>query len=266
MYFYSGRVMHLWSGVDTIDRKDRNQPMTLDAALDHAAERDAMLLVNGQSRRAAVQVRAASLMLDDGAIERRVRLLRPMERGAFALDAMAQTHWRAVDRETFARAWETEIAETPEFSNNTLHVVAGLLLPIWKQLPRDSTRVYRLLTDDGERIVGRRVSPAWAASATAVGAPTLTPDDAFDAVLHAGSVIDLTEDLQLRRVRVMGVHRIELTGFSDAMRDRLTAYGLFHEIISWKLRMFVPVQGGAAVLTKVQERDPVTRGTDRDGS
>ena len=38
----------------------------------------------------------------------------------------------------------------------------------------------------------------------------------------------------------MGANRIELIGFTDAMRERLSAYGLFHEIISWKLRMFVP--------------------------
>ncbi len=54
------------------------------------------------------------------------------------------------------------------------------------------------------------------------------------------TVLDLAEGLQLRRVRVMGANRIELSGFTDTMRDRLKAYGLFHEIISWKLRMFVP--------------------------
>ena len=39
----------------------------------------------------------------------------------------------------------------------------------------------------------------------------------------------------------MGAHRIELSGFTDTMRDRLRTYGLFGEIISWKLRMFVPI-------------------------
>ncbi len=53
----------------------------------------------------------------------------------------------------------------PEFTDSTFHIVAGLLLPIWKRLPNESTRVYRLQTDDGERIIGRRVSPAWAATA-----------------------------------------------------------------------------------------------------
>jgi len=50
----------------------------------------------------------------------------------------------------------------------------------------------------------------------------------------------------------MGAYRIELSGFTDTMRDRLRAYGLFGEIISWKLRMFVPTDAsGGDVLAKV---------------
>ena len=52
----------------------------------------------------------------------------------------------------------------PEFTDSEIHIVAGLLLPIWKRLPNESTRVYRLQTDAGERIIGRKVSPAWVAS------------------------------------------------------------------------------------------------------
>ncbi|WP_164209747.1 hypothetical protein, partial [Stenotrophomonas maltophilia] len=66
------------------------------------------------------------------------------------------------DPDRFAAAWETELADIPDFSDSTIHIVAGLLLPIWKRLPDESTRVYRLQTDAGERIIGRRVSPAWA--------------------------------------------------------------------------------------------------------
>ncbi|MFX8433600.1 hypothetical protein ABTL92_19870, partial [Acinetobacter baumannii] len=71
----------------------------------------------------------------------------------------------------------------------------------------------------------------------------------------------------LRRVRVMGANRIELSGFTDAMRERLTAYGLFHEIISWKLRMFVPVdRNGPGVLAKVLDRYPVARVAEREAA
>jgi hypothetical protein len=93
---------------------------------------------------------------------------------------------------------------------------------------------------------------------------TLTPDGAFTALMDGKTVLDLAEGLQLRRVRVMGANRIELTGFTDAMRDRLRAYGLFHEIISWKLRIFVPTDfSGPAILAKVLERYPLSRISDR---
>jgi len=62
----------------------------------------------------------------------------------------------------------------------------------------------------------------------------------------------------------MSANRIELTGFTDAMRDRLRAYGLFGEIISWKLRFFVPADAtGPAILTKVLECYPIARIADR---
>jgi len=80
-------------------------------------------------------------------------------------------------------------------------------------------------------------------------------------------VLHLTDGMQLRRVRVMHAHRIELVGFTDAMRERLTAYGLFHEIIAWKLRMFVPTDGrGIEVLAKVLERYPLQRIVEREGA
>src|SRR3546814_4736295 len=87
------------------------------------------------------------------------------------------------------------------------------------------------------------------------------------ALMDGKTILDLTEGLQLRRVRVMGANRTELSGFTDAMRDRLRAYGLFHEIISWKLRMFVPTDTtGAAILTKVLERYPVERIGEREAA
>ena len=248
----------------TIVKRERNRPITLDDALSRLSDPRTALLINSQSGRAAVQVPARSLMLDDGEVERRVRLIRPKEHSTIPLALMQQTHWQEVDRDTFARAWAAEVAEVPEFTDSEIHIVAGLLLPIWKRLPNDSTRVYRLQTDSGERIIGRKVSPAWVASALEAGTPNLSPDAAFAALIDGKTILDLTEGLQVRRVRVIGVNRIELTGFTDTMRDRLRAYGLFGEIISWKLRFFVPVDGaGPAILAKVLERYPIARIADR---
>ncbi len=251
----------------TITERRRNRPLTLDEALDHLVDPRAVLLVNERSGRAAVQIPAPSLMLDDGEIERRVRLVRPMEHHHASLKMMDETHWQAAERGAFAAAWTREVAEVSEFADSTIHIVAGLLLPIWKRLPNESTRVYRLQTDSGERIIGRRVSPAWAANASVTGTTDLTPDAAFAALMEGRTVLDLAEGLQLHRVRVMGAHRIELSGFSDTMRDRLRAYGLFGEIISWKLRMFVPTDAaGVGVLTKVLDHYPVERIGEREAA
>ena len=199
-----------------------------------------------------------------GEVERRIRLIRPMESLTIPVKMIGETHWTEADHDAFATTWTDEVAAVPEFCDSTIHVVTGLLLPIWKRLPNESTRVYRLQTDDGERIVGRKVSPAWAANATAAGPTALTAADAFMALMGGRTILDLAEGLQLRRVRVMGANRIELTGFTDAMRDRLRAYGLFHEIISWKLRMFVPTDvAGPAILAKVLERYPLARVAER---
>ena len=252
------------SQVFTIRRRDRNQPLTLDEALERAEEPRACLLINAQSGRAAVQVSAPSLMLDDGSVERRVRLLRPMERTAIGLDALAQTHWQETDSNAFARAWNGELAEVPPHSESDMHIVTGLLLPIWKRLPNEHCRVYRLQTDAGERIIGRLVSLAWVAQATDAGASAIAPADAWTAVLDGRSFLTLQDGMHVRRARVMGEHRVELCDFTDGMVDRLKALGLISEIISWKLRLFIPTcASGPDILAKLLERHPLIGLNDR---
>lgn len=248
----------------TITRKDRNEPLALADAIALGHDCEAQLLVNAKSGRAAVQLPARSLLLDDGSVERRVRLVRPMERHAIPIEALAGSHWEAADPAAFASAWEAELATVPEFVTSTLHVVAGLLLPIWRRLPNESTRVYRLQTDAGERIVGRRVSPAWVAATLGAEAPKLAPAEAWQ-LLEAGvAVVHLAEGQRLERVRAMNVHRIELSGFNDLAVERMKAFGLISEIVSWKLRLFVPTgAAGADVFSRLLERYPLQRVADR---
>jgi predicted RNA methylase len=245
--------------VSTGEALMERRPLTLNDALEVARDPRSRLLINGQSGRAAVQVPAPSAMLDDGEVERRVRLVRPMERMAISVAKMAQTHWQEADHAAFTATWEAELAIVPQFTDSELHIVTGLLLPIWKQLPDESVRVYRLQTDAGERVIGRLVSPAWVAQAVDSTAPTLTPAGAFAAVLDSNTVLQLQEGLALRRVKVSDF-RIELSGFTDGMVDRLKTFGLMSEIIFWKLRLFVPTSpSGPEILRQLLERYPLVR-------
>jgi hypothetical protein len=86
-----------------------------------------------------------------------------------------------------------------------------------------------------------------------------------DALQQLPTPIPLGEGPKLRRVGVMGAQGIELSACPDTIRDRLRCYGLFSQIISWKLRIFVPTdESGIGVLAKMLGRYPVKRVGERE--
>ena len=263
---------HASTGAETrcyrVLRKDRNRPLPPTEALALRAT-PGRLLINEQSHRAAVQVAAASLMHDDGRVVARTRLVRPMGRETVSLDEFGRSHWRPATRDRFAPLWEAECAQVPEFSESEFHIITGLLLPIWDRLPAENMRVYRFETDDGERVIGRLVTPEALASVyEGLGietSPGLSPDEAWNAVINRGAALDLAGGLQIRRSMVMSMHRVELTGFTDGMVPQLKALGLTSEIIAWRLRLFVPVAAdrGPALLSALLARHPLLRANPR---
>ena len=244
----------------TIERRDRLTPLSLADALAQADHRGAKLLVNAKTGRAAVQRRARSVTDDDGAIHPRVRLIWPLTDSVMAAEMLAASQWEEVDRATFSAAWLAELARLPSHETSTLHMVSGLLLPIWKLLPNESTRVYRLQSDDGERLIGRRVSPAWAATVTNDndGPVRFSGEEALAMLMSGEASLMLAQNQKLQRVRAMHDWRIELTGFNDLGVERLKAMGLISEIVSWKLRLYVPTGAvGADVLDRLFDRFPI---------
>ena len=95
---------------------------------------------------------------------------------------LAEHDWVEADRVQLQAGWSAELASIPEFTTSTIYLVTGLLLPIWKRIPQKSTRVYRLQTDAGERIIGRKVPLSWV-TAMSAERPALAAEDAFAALL-----------------------------------------------------------------------------------
>ncbi|MGR9363621.1 strawberry notch-like NTP hydrolase domain-containing protein (plasmid) [Rhizobium leguminosarum] len=261
---YTHPVTAAQSHLLTIERRDRNAPMHIEEVRslvqqDHRAK----LMINGKSGRPAVMVPTRSIMLDDGSIQPRVSLIRPMDELRFEVRQLEETNWEEADEQAFAIAWDTEVAAVPEFSTATMHIVSGLLLPIWKLLPQDFCRVRRLQTDDGERFVGRVIAPdRLAGLCRNFGIDqtmVISPDQAWASLVDGSSIVGLAGGMTLRRVRVMNDYRVELIGFTDGMRDWLRSIGLFSEMINWKLRFFVPVTDeGAVILSKFMQRHRLT--------
>jgi hypothetical protein len=266
---YTHPVSGAQSHVLTVARKDRIRPLDLIEALAIArAEPQSVFLVNTRSNRAAIQLPTASLMLDDGTVEHRVRLLRPTDELRFGLDALAETFWQAADRKRFCELWQAEVEAVPEFTTSTFHMVTGLLLPIWRRLPDHDCQVYRIQTDAGERIIGRHIAPTMVSTMLRNlgidNVPTLAPQEAWAGLVEGRIGLQLADGLLLRRSRVMNDYRIELIGFTEAMVPRLKALGLISEIISWKLRLFIPTgDQGSAILASLLDRHTLVGVTDR---
>ena len=248
----------------TVESKERIRPVSLDEALAMAESRGGKLLLHAKTGRAAVQRRARSVIDGDGVTHPRVRLVWPLRDSVIPMDLLLASDWEAADAETFSAAWNAELAELPEYETSIMYMVAGLLLPVWKQIPDHTGHVYRFQTDDGERIIGRKVSPAWAAKIVDEEPQALSHDAAWTRLLAGEADLHLAEGQMLRRVRAMNEWRIELTGFNDLGIERLKAMGLISEIVSWKLRLYVPTGAvGADVLGKLLDRFPVEQITPR---
>lgn len=259
---------HQGSGAATslmaIQRKDRIEILEADDVLSlREGNPRSRLMLNEKSGRAALVLPTTSLMEDDGTVLPRVRLIRPSLKEVMTTEALAKSNWHEVDEAGFRRAWDGEVADAPRFAEGRFHMVVGLLLPVWKQFPDENTRVYRLQTDCGQRLIGRLVSPATAAALKETllsETPTLSVEDAAVAIIRDNTGLVLKDGLTLKRSLVMSRQRIELVGFSDLDVPRLKACGLISEIIAWKLRLFVPVGDGASpILGKLLELFPLQR-------
>ena len=249
----------------TIEAIHRNNPTMLRAAVDiRANEPQARLLVNTQSDRAAVEVSASAMMNDDGGIIERVKLIRPMGMESMTALEMTASHWLPVDDADFAAAWTAEVNAVPEFSTSRLTIVSGLLLPIWDRLPEENCRVYRLQTDERERVIGRMVTVEQLGTVYArlglTDTVAMTNDEIETAVMQRGAIVPLTGsssggDLSLRRSRVMNAWRQEVTGFDPSILPILKALGCRIEIIAWKTRAFLPL-GDRPALDRLLKRFP----------
>ena len=120
----------------TIRREDKNEPMSLEAVLALAKSSGSPFLINTSSNRAALETPASSLTLDDGRVEERVRLIRPLSRDAVSKTRLAGSHWQIATEDEFTALWLKELQEIPPTRSSEFHLVTGLLLPVWKHLPR----------------------------------------------------------------------------------------------------------------------------------
>jgi len=184
-------------------------------------------------------------------------LQRPLTREYLSMTKFAETHWKPVPKVAFKAAWQKEISAIPEFAIDKFKFVAGLLLPVWKTLPTGDQRVFLIITEDNQRLIGRRVPIHWGVypeDATI----NLPPEQIFTEIRYSNLKLTLADELTVARVLFMGEHRIEVANFLPSQRERLVSFGLFSEIKGFQRRLFIPNEDdGVSVFQKLVSAYPI---------
>jgi hypothetical protein len=178
---------------------------------------------------------------------------------------MDETHWREADRDAFAAPGMPRSPRCRSSPTADPHRHR----PAAADLEAPAERVdARLSAPDRCRRAHHRPQglAGLGRERRTTGTSTLTPDDAFAALMDGKTILDLAEGLQLRRARVMGANRIELSGFTDTMRERLRAYGLFTRSSRGSCASSSDRCQRARVLAKVLERYPIERIGEREAA
>ncbi|MDZ8228303.1 hypothetical protein [Nostoc sp. ChiVER01] len=195
-------------------------------------------MINEKSRNAAVAIPTHSTFDSDGGVISRILLIRPQKETRVPVKDFESSTWRQVSADTFVAAWSTEVDTLPKFTTDYLHLVTGILLPIWKILPQQNSRVFRLQTSDGQKILGRVVNAQDIQSvAEQLGLKNklLSTQELVSLVLNEGYSQQLPGGVTLRRSYIAAEPRIELVN-AISLAERLVAVGCFTEIIDWQKR------------------------------
>lgn len=175
------------------------------------------------------------------------------------------------------QVWETELASLSAFRDHTEHLVTGLLLPHWDKLPRGGARVYRVETDQGERFIGRVLAPSTvkatlqnfgkATNAEGESVKPLTPHEAVTQILEHNAQLRLSNGWTLKRSRIGGTERLELTGPDYRHMDELQADGVLYERVGYTPHFFLPTGDNTVeVLGRITETRPIVEQIGGDAS
>ncbi|MDZ8035726.1 strawberry notch-like NTP hydrolase domain-containing protein [Nostoc sp. DedSLP04] len=239
-----------------VERLQKNNIKTADEMIELVSMHQGKLMINEKSRNAAVAIPTHSTFDSDGGVISRMLLIRPQKETRVPVKDFESSTWRQVSADTFVAAWSTEVDTLPKFTTDYLHLVTGILLPIWKILPQQNSRVFRLQTSDGQKILGRVVNAndiQTVREQLGLRNQLLSPEELVKLVLNERYTQQLPGGVTLRRSFIANEPRIELVN-AVSLAERLLAVGCFTEIINWQKRVFIPVSGKApAILAAVIE-------------
>lgn len=185
----------------------------------------------------------------DGRIQKRYRRIGPKAYDLF--DGRHELNkYRDLSKAMAEALWEAEYRNIPDTYTERVHLLTGTILPVWDRLGDAQPRIYRVQTDEGERLLGRVIPPSEVQTVLKrLGASgrkiDLSPVEAVEMLLNqheAGKpvTLELSNGWRLRVVRLSADWRIEILGVEPEFRKQLRESGVIVELVSFKTRYFIP--------------------------
>lgn len=173
-------------------------------------------------------------------------------------------NWFEIEPAEAEKLWNEELSKLPKFRKENLHLISGVVLPVWDKLPTENVRIYRVLTSDGEMLIGRVVSEDMIdetlrrLGSSRIKEKIATKD--LIAGIKSGDTVHLENNWKIVQRKVSGENRIEIVGPSYEHYDLLTKKGVFTERIQYNTRYFVPADTDTEkIIDEILKLSPVMR-------
>lgn len=153
-------------------------------------------------------------------------------------------NWTELNNVDVEELWNEEVSKLPEYRQENLHLISGAVLPVWDKLPTENVRIYRVLTSDGEMLIGRvipenMIDQTLKRLGSSRKKEKVATKDLINGIKN-GDTVTLDNGWKIVQRKVSGENRIEVVGPAYEHHDLLKNKGVFTERIQYFTRYFIP--------------------------
>lgn len=140
---------------------------------------------------------------------------------------VVRERWALVTAIESEDLWQAELSQPAEDEEKLFYVVSGTLLPLWDKMPKKRATVYRMETDEGERILGRTLPEDWVKNFTttmnALNGQAIDPLEALEKI-EKGNIATLANGwtVEGRVNQITGKSRVEIVINDENAEDYVT--------------------------------------------